>query len=215
MKVLKFGGTSVGTTDNIRKVRDILAGQDGPRVVVVSAFGGITDQIIRVATLASERDDAFREDMNLIAVRHFEAVRDLLTGAHRESTLREVEAMVEEFQDALQGIYLLQDLSNKTLDFLLSFGERLSATIISRFVEGARYVDSREMIHTDSGFGNATVHFEISNRKIREKLGGLKGLAVIPGFVASDDRGRTTTLGRGGSDYTAAIVAAALGADVL
>ena len=215
MKVLKFGGTSVGTTDNIRKVREILAGQKGPRVVVVSAFGGITDQIIRVATLASEREDTFREEMNLIAVRHFEAVRDLMTGARRESTLREVEAMVEEFQDALQGIYLLQDLSNKTLDFLLSFGERLSATIISSFVEGAGYVDSREMIHTDSDFGNATVHFEISNRKIREKLGGLNGLVVIPGFIASDDRGRTTTLGRGGSDYTAAIAAAALGADVL
>jgi aspartokinase/homoserine dehydrogenase 1 len=215
MKVLKFGGTSVGSTDNIRIVKEILSGHDGPRVVVVSAFGGITDQIIRVATLASERDEAFREEMNLIAVRHLEAVRDLMTGSEQESTLLEVEAMIDEFQDALQGLYLIQDLSNKTLDFLLSFGERLSATIISRFVEGARYMDTRKMIHTDSDFGNATVHFEISNRQIREKLGGLKDLVVIPGFVSSDDRGRTTTLGRGGSDYTASIVAAALGADVL
>ncbi len=212
---MKFGGTSVGSTENIRIVKQILGEQSGPCIAVVSAFGGVTDQIIRIATMASERNPAFREEMTTIRDRHSEAVRTLMTGETRESTLREVESLVEEFQEGLQGIYLLQDLSNKTLDFLLSFGERLSATIISRFVDDAVFMDARKLIHTDSDFGNAMVHFDISNRKIREAMEGLNHLAVIPGFVASDDQGRTTTLGRGGSDYTAAIIAAALKADVL
>jgi aspartokinase/homoserine dehydrogenase 1 len=215
MKVLKFGGTSVGSTQNIRIVKQILDGQTVPCAVVVSAFGGVTDHIIRIATLASDRDAAFREEMNLLRDRHFDAVRELMTGETSEFTLKEVESLVGEFQDALQGIYVLQDLSNKTLDFLLSFGERLSATIIARFLNRALFIDSRQLIHTDSHFGNAVVHFDISNNKIRGKLQGLKGLAVLPGFIASDDQGRTTTLGRGGSDYTAAIIAAALKADVL
>ncbi len=215
MKVLKFGGTSVGSTGNIQIVKKILEEQSGPCVVVVSAFGGITDQIIHMATLASERNPAFREEMTTIRERHVEAVKTLISGETCEFTLREVESLVEEFQDALQGIYLLQDLSNKTLDFLLSFGERLSATIIARYVKNAIYIDSRQLIHTDSDFGKATVHFDISNKKIQDKLKDLKTLAILPGFVASDDQGRTTTLGRGGSDYTAAIFAAALHADVL
>jgi len=215
MKVLKFGGTSVGSTTNIRIVREILEKQAVPAVVVVSAFGGVTDEIIRMATLASERDNSFREGMEALRLRHRRAVEELMEGEEQEFTLREVDSLMEEFQDSLQGIYLLQDLSNKTLDFLLSFGERLSATIIARFVKNAVYVDSRKLIHTDSQFGNAKVHFEISDKQILETLGSLKKMAVLPGFIASDDLGRTTTLGRGGSDYTAAIFAAALKAEVL
>jgi aspartokinase/homoserine dehydrogenase 1 len=215
MKVLKFGGTSVGSIENIRIVREILEKQEDPSAVVVSAFGGVTDQIIHMATLASERNTEFRQEAQSLRQRHNDAVNALMEGEFRDFTLREVESLMDEFQDALQGIYLLQDLSNKTLDFLLSFGERLSATIISRFVSNAVYMDCRKMIHTDSYFGNATVHFEISNKRIREQLAGLKNLAILPGFIASDDQGRTTTLGRGGSDYTAAILAAALGAEVL
>jgi aspartokinase/homoserine dehydrogenase 1 len=215
MKVLKFGGSSVGSTDNIRIVRQILEEQDGPCAVVVSAFGGVTDQILRIAAMASERNPAYREEMAVVRERHVDAVKELIAGKNRDQTLKEVESLSNEFQEALQGIYLLQDLSNKTLDFLLSFGELLSATIMARFVEDARFVDSRELIHTDSQFGNALVHYDISNKRIRDKLGSLDGLAILPGFVASDDQGRTTTLGRGGSDYTAAILAAALKADVL
>lgn len=215
MKVLKFGGTSVGTTENIRIVRQILEEQSVPCAVVASAFGGVTDLIIRTATLASERNPEYRNEMITIGDRHFEAVKELMEGDRCEETLRKVDALIGEFQDALQGIYLLQDLSNKTLDFLLSFGERLSATIVASFVEGATYIDSRELIHSDSQFGSAKVHFDISNERIRKKLKGTKQLAVLPGYIAFDDQGRTTTLGRGGSDYTAAIVAAAMKADVL
>jgi aspartokinase/homoserine dehydrogenase 1 len=215
MKVLKFGGTSVGSVANIRIVKGILDQQEGPCAVVVSAFGGVTDQIIRMATLASERDISFRREMADLRKRHVEAVRELVTDEARELCLREVNSLTKELHEALQGIYLLQDLSSKTLDFLLSFGERLSATIIARFVEGAAYVDSRDLIHTDSGFGNATVHFDITNERIRNRINNLTQTVILPGFIASDDRGRTTTLGRGGSDYTAAIIAAATGASVL
>ncbi len=215
MKVLKFGGTSVGTTENIRIVKTILEEQSGPCAVVVSALGGVTDQIIRIATMASERNTAFREEMKIIRDRHTETVKDLMSGEACDATLKEVEAMVDEFQEALQGIYLLQDLSNKTLDFLLSFGERLSATIISSYVDGAVFMDSRQLIHTDSDFGNAKVHFDITYKKIRKEMEKLQKLVILPGFIASDDQGRTTTLGRGGSDYTAAIIAAAQKASVL
>lgn len=129
MKVLKFGGTSVGTTENIRVVKQIIEDQAEPCAVVVSAFGGVTDQIIHIATMASERNTAFREEMKIIRDRHINTVNELMTGKACDSTLEVVESMVGEFQEALQGIYLLQDLSNKTLDFLLSFGERLSATM--------------------------------------------------------------------------------------
>ena len=212
---MKFGGTSVGSTDNIRLVGQILENQESACVVVVSAFNGVTDQIIHTATLASERDPLFRDELIIIRNRHFDAVTTLLEGEQREFTLKEVDSLVNEFQDVLQGIYLLQDLSNKTLDFLLSFGERLSATIISRYVKNATYLDTRQLIHTDSDFGNAKVHFDITNKRIRSKLKVLQQIALLPGFIATDEQGRTTTLGRGGSDYSAAIIAAALRADVL
>ena len=215
MKVLKFGGTSVGSTENIKIVKHILEGQQEHCVAVVSAFGGVTDQIIHLANMASERNTAFREEMNILRTRHFEAVRELMGESGTGPLLEEVDALVEEFQEALQGIYLLQDLSPKTLDFLLSFGERLSATIIASYVKGASYFDARKLIRTDSSFGKATVDFGRTNGFIREALDDLEGHAILPGFISSDAEGRTTTLGRGGSDYTAAIVAAALKADVL
>ncbi len=138
-----------------------------------------------------------------------------MSGERCDFTLREVESLVGEFEDALQGIYLLQDLSTKTLDFLLSFGERLSATIISSFVDEAVYIDSRKLIRTDSEFGNAKVQFDITYSQVKEEMEHLKKIAILPGFIASDQKGETTTLGRGGSDYTAAIIAAAVNANVL
>ncbi len=135
MKVLKFGGTSVGSTENLRIVKKILEGQEQPCAVVVSAFGGLTDQIIQTAKLASTRNKAFKSEVATIRERHLHAVRELMEGESLEFTLLEVESLLNEFGDVLQGVYQLQDLSSKTLDYLLSFGEVLSATILSRFVE--------------------------------------------------------------------------------
>ncbi len=215
MNVLKFGGTSVGSTENIKIVKRILEGQEQACAVVVSAFGGVTDQIIHTANLASEQNQAFRDEITIIRERHFDAVNELLEGERKEFTRNEVDSLLNEFQDVLQGVYQLQDLSDKTLDFLLSFGERLSATIIARYIEGAIYIDSRKLILSDSKFGNATVQFEVSNKQIRSQLKEVHKVALLPGFIATDEHGRTTTLGRGGSDYTAAIIAAAIKADVL
>jgi len=215
MKVLKFGGTSVANAGNISIVRSIVEKQDPGTVLVVSALGGITDQIIRTARTAMERNSEYRDEMELIRQRHHEVMDALLEGDNLRATRLEVDSMIRDLEDLLHGVSLLQDLSDKTMDFLLSFGERLSATIISRYIPGAKFFDSRDLIRTDSGFGRARVDFIATNELIGTALGDLRKFAVLPGFIASDSEGRTTTLGRGGSDYTAAIVAAALEADIL
>ena len=215
MKVLKFGGTSVGSPDNIRQAGRIISSQEAPCVVVVSAFGGITDEIIATAQKAEKRNPAYRESLVRIRNRHFETINELIEGETREFTLKEVDSLINEFQDILQGVYLLEDLSHKTMDYLLSFGERLAATIISRYLPETVYLDSRKMLITDSSFSRAVIDFETSNRRIRERLQGLEQCAILPGFIASDSEGRTTTLGRGGSDYSAAILAAALRSESL
>lgn len=215
MKVLKFGGTSVGSPDNIRQAGRIISSQEAPCVVVVSAFGGITDEIIATARKAEKRNPAYRESLVQIRNRHFETINELIEGETREFTLKEVDSLINEFEDMLQGVYLLEDLSHKTMDYLLSFGERLAATIISRYLPETVYLDSRKMLITDSSFSRAVIDFNTSNRRIRERLQGLEHCAILPGFIASDSEGRTTTLGRGGSDYSAAIIAAALHSESL
>lgn len=215
MKVLKFGGTSVGSPDSIRIVRQIIESQDEACAVIVSAFGGITDMIISTAKKAVEQDPSFKEDLIAFRKRHFDAINELLEEEVREHTLKEVDSLIHEFQDILQGVYLLQDLSDKTMDFILSFGERLSAIIISSYIPEAEYMDARKMILTDSAFTMANVNFQKSEKLIKQQLENLNKAAIIPGFIATDSKGRTTTLGRGGSDYTAAIFASAMKASVL
>ncbi len=215
MKVLKFGGTSVGSADSIRIVKEILEKEEEPCAVVISALGGITDLIITTSRLASRRDPAWQEHSAGIRERHLQVAGELLDGPEQKESLKEITGLMDEFQEILEGVFRLRDLSPKTQDLLLSFGEQLSASIVAHFVSDARFVDARELIRTDSRFGEATVQFEPTNRQIREGIGSMDQMAVIPGFIASDEHGETTTLGRGGSDYTAAIVAAALEAGVL
>ncbi len=205
----------MGAPDRLRIVREIIESQQNGTAVVVSAFGGITDQIITTAWKASLREEGYRDQLKSIRDRHTGTVRSLMEGDKRDHCLEQVNSMLDDFQEVLNGVYQLQDLSEKTLDYLLSFGERLSATIISRFAGNTEYLDSRQLIRTDSRFGNANVLFETTNGQIREQFSKLKNVAVLPGFIGSDDHGRITTLGRGGSDYTAAIVAAAMNAAVL
>jgi aspartokinase/homoserine dehydrogenase 1 len=144
-----------------------------------------------------------------------EIVNDLLSGSIRESATQEVNSMLDEYNEILRGVFQLRDLSPKTMDGVLSYGERLSASIVARYLEDAHHIDARELIRTDSQFGSTTVDMEVSMKAISERRKEYKELTVLPGFIASDAKGETTTLGRGGSDYTAAIVAAALGAKVL
>lgn len=205
----------MGSTDSIRKVRTIIEGQTEPCAVVVSAFSGVTDQILEMAHLAMERDPSYREQLITFRNRHFETVKELLKDENGEFTLREVDSLINEFQDILQGVFLLQDLSKKTMDYLLSFGERLSSLIISRFIPESVYLDTRKLIITNNQYSRAQVLFPESEERIRNRLGALRKYAILPGFIASDQQGKTTTLGRGGSDYTAAIIASAMKATLL
>lgn len=215
MKVLKFGGSSVGSPESIGIVKSIVEGLNGRNVMVVSAFQGITDQLIRMATMARMRDEAYKTEFQQLSERHFDIIRQLIPARVQPSVLAQSKYTLNELEDTLKGIYLLRDLTLKTQDFVLSFGERLSAYIISNIIDGAVFVDSRELIITDSTFGNAKVDFLTSEILIREKLQSINGLVVMPGFIASNANGETTTLGRGGSDYTAAIIASAVNAEQL
>lgn len=215
MKVLKFGGSSVGSAENIRIVKEILENQGVGSVVVVSALGGVTDHIIRTAQMASKRDSAWKEECAAIRERHQQMAERLLEAPEKVTALAETTLMLDEFQEILEGVFSLRDLSHKTMDRLLSFGERLSATLIAYSIKGATYMDARELIRTNNNFGDATVQFEITNQQINRQIGKVDHTVLVPGFIASNAEGETTTLGRGGSDYTAAIIAAALGADVL
>jgi len=205
----------VGTPESVGIVKQIAESQLEPCAIVVSAFGGITDKIISTATRAMAHDPMYKDEMIQIGERHFDMINVLLEGETKNFTKQEVDAHINEFQDILHGVYLLEDLSLKTMDYLLSFGERLSALIISRVIDNATFMDTRKLILTDSNFSNATVQFRDTEKRIRTKLEGLDGRVVLPGFIGYDPNGKTTTLGRGGSDYTAALVAAAMKASVL
>lgn len=222
MQVLKFGGSSVANAENINKVISIVqqASQKDKTVLVVSALGGITDKLITSATLAAAGDESYTEHLAVIEKRHISTVQELIPVARQSSVLSSVKKQCNEIEDICNGIFLLRELSPATKDRVVSFGELLSSQIISaKFTaEGVENVwkDSRELVATDSHFGNAKVDFETTNRQITEFFKGqTQQLYVLPGFIASNTNKSTTTLGRGGSDYTAAILAAAVEADIL
>jgi len=215
MKVLKFGGSSVESSENIRLVKKIIDSQEEKCVVIISAFNGVTDKLIHAALLARDQQAAYQEVALSLRNMHLDLVRDLLKGEVLESATLEVNRLMDEISEILKGVSQLRDLSAKTQDLVLSFGERLSASIVAWFLEKAIYIDARDLIRTNSQFGSVSVDMEHSQKAILDRFKNLDTLSIIPGFIASDPKGETTTLGRGGSDYTAAIVAAALQAEVL
>ena len=216
MKVLKFGGSSVGTTASIRNVKQIVGHQEGQVIVVVSALGGVTDQLIKTAKMASEGNKAYEEELATLTQRHIDLINDNIAKGDRYNALMaQVEQLLGELRDIFQGIYLIKDLSRKTNDTLLSYGERLSSLIVAE-VTGAQWKDSRQFIKTERKQGKHILNADLTNQLVKEQLGNLPKLTLIPGFIATDkNTGEVTNLGRGGSDYTAAIVAAALNAESL
>lgn len=222
MQVLKFGGSSVANAENINKVVSIVkeVSKKDKTVLVVSALGGITDKLITSATLAAAGDESYTEHLAVIEKRHISTVQDLIPVARQSSVLSAVKKQCNEIEDICNGIFLLRELSAATKDRVVSFGELLSSQIMAaKFtadeVENT-WKDSRELITTDTHFGNAKVDFEKTNKKVVEFINSTaKNLVILPGFISSTADGLTTTLGRGGSDYTAAIVAAALDAEIL
>lgn len=222
MKVLKFGGSSVGDPDRIRAIAEILSDLDarGERFcVVVSAFGGATDQLIGMARAAADGDDAWRPSLERFRDRHDRAIRNLTTGERRKRLLSDVRENHKALASLLEGISMVREASLRSMDYVLSFGERNSAFIISRALQevglNAQYLDARLVIKTDKRFGSATVRFEETYERIGNHFRTSGGIQVVTGFIASHSKGLTTTLGRGGSDYTAAILAAGLKADAI
>ncbi len=215
MKVLKFGGSSVGSPEAIRLVKNIIEARNETCVVVVSAFKGITDQILGISEMARSRNEEYAREIEDIRARHHEVVEQLVPIEKKEAVENYVNHLLNEFKDLLYGIFLVGDLTAKTLDHLLSFGERLSSFIITNVMDSATCVDMRHFIRTDSRFGNAQVDVDVTNITIKEMLKTRKGILIVPGFIAANEAGDITTLGRGGSDYTAAIIAGAADAEVL
>ncbi len=215
MKVLKFGGTSVGSAENIQKVREILKGQNEDIIVVVSALGGITDKILSAAKMAAIGTGYFQAELTEINTRHFETIDKLFEGEKQIAVKEQVKHLLDELERIIHGVSLIGELTPKTLDKIVGFGERLSSLIISEYIPAAQWFDSSKLIRTNSDFGKATVNFELTNQLIRTAFVSFSGVAIMPGFISSNEAGDYTTLGRGGSDYTGAIIAAAVDASSL
>jgi aspartokinase/homoserine dehydrogenase 1 len=224
MRVLKFGGSSLATPATIRGVGRILleARRTGPVVAVVSAFQGVTNQLLECARLAERADDAYLGVFDEIARRHRAAVTQLIR-RHRARVRGQVDALLEELRSTLQGIHLLRHCPLRALDMTASFGERLSALIIAAYLDQlhpSEFVDARQLVVTDDQFTHAGVLFQRTNRRTRAHLTRLvrrrRGpIPVVTGFIGATEDGQTTTIGRNGSDYSAAIVGAAIGASVI
>ena len=215
MKVLKFGGTSVATPENIRKVRSIVQSQDDVVVVVVSALGGVTDELVRISALAESADASYLEKLQALRKRHVDACDALLDSGKGGKFLRlAVDSLLNELDSICRGVFLLKVLPEKSRDQILSYGERLSSLIVTAAVGHAELYDSLDFIRMDGGL----VDFPETNRLVAEKFAGYGAgspVAIVPGFIARDLAGDIVTLGRGGSDYTASILASALDASVL
>lgn len=220
MNILKFGGTSVANAENIQRCIEIIKNQKNNRqsVVVVSALGGITDKLLAAATEASNKNEAYKSILSDIENRHMEAIKELIPAVAQSGILSHAKRILNHLETLLDGCFLLGELSERTKDLILSFGEVLSSYIISETLkaqgENCELADSRELIKTNNKFGKAAVNFEMTNLLIQHYFDKNKAtITIMPGFIAESEDGHTTTMGRGGSDYTAAILAAAL--DVL
>ncbi|HEX7583219.1 MAG TPA: aspartate kinase, partial [Prolixibacteraceae bacterium] len=215
MKVLKFGGTSVGSAENIQKVREILMGQVDDVIVVVSALGGITDMILSAAKMAAIGTGYFQAELTEINTRHFDVIENLFEGEKQAEVNEKIQVLLEELERIVHGVSLIGELTPKTLDKIIGFGERLSSLIISEYIPSSQLFDSSKLIRTNSDFGKAIVNFDVTNTLISSAFGSFSGIAIVPGFISSNEAGEYTTLGRGGSDYTGAIMAAAMDASSL
>lgn len=219
MKVLKFGGTSVGSVKSILSLKRIVENEakHQPVVVVVSALGGITDKLLETSQLARIGDDRWKEEFDSMVNRHHKMIDTIIDDTKaREDLFNTVDALLEQLRSIYFGVYLIHDLSEKTQDAIVSYGERLSSNIVATLIRGAKWLDSREFIKTERKNNKHTIAAELTNKLVCDAFSDLSRITVVPGFISMDkDNDETTNLGRGGSDYTASIIAAALDAEVL
>lgn len=223
MKVLKFGGTSVGSVESILNLKKIVEGQDEPVVVVVSALGGITDKLINTSKVAVAGDETYLTSYNEMVERHHQMIDAIITDTKKKETLlATVDDLLGQLKSIYQGVYLIGDLSEKTSNAIVSYGERISSNIVAALIEDAKWYNSLEFIKTKHKQGRNLFSNSVSNPLILDVFGDFKNgttthkVCVAGGFISTDSvTGEVTNLGRGGSDYTAAILAAALDAEVL
>jgi bifunctional aspartokinase / homoserine dehydrogenase 1 len=215
MKVLKFGGSSVGSPEGIKQIEQIIASNKSPLIVVVSAFQGITNQLEDISQLASAKDNNYKKLFSNISQINISAIQQYISVSKQTCILSLVKDMIQQLSNDLENLFNTGNLTLKIHDTILSYGELISANIICNIFDDARYLDSRKLIVTNSDYGNARVNFEATNSNIKKEFENFSGLCIVPGFIASDKAGNTTTLGRGGSDYSAAIYAAALNTELL
>lgn len=219
MKVLKFGGTSVGSIESILSLKQIVLkeAKEQPVVVVVSALGGITDKLIATSQLAIAGDERYRDEFEAIVDRHHKMIDTIITDAKkREDLFNIVDSLLEQLKSIYFGVYLIRDMSEKTQDAIVSYGERLSSNIVATLIKGAKWFDSRDFIKTERKLGKNVLDADLTNKLVRQTFSDLPRISLVPGFISRDkNTGEVTNLGRGGSDYTAAVIAAALDADVL
>ncbi|MCC7222175.1 MAG: aspartate kinase, partial [Chitinophagales bacterium] len=220
MKILKFGGTSVANAERIGRVKDIVLNtltSTDRVVVVVSALGGLTDTLIETAKMAEAGNEAFREKADDIYYRHRQVAEALFASQEIGKVRTFLKDQKQDLENLLHGIFLIKELSPRVLDCVMGYGEMMSSFIvaqyIAKFFADVEFIDSRQVIKTDSEFGSARVDFETTDANLLQTIDKPQGIYVMGGFIASNDRDVTTTLGRGGSDYTAAIVGAALEAE--
>jgi aspartokinase/homoserine dehydrogenase 1 len=221
MKIIKFGGSSIESSKSIKQVFRILEDklQGDEMAVVFSAFGGVTEQLFSLAKMANEGNLAYREVLQALEEKHLALVEELLPSDQKIQVLDFVRQRCQELEDLYHGIYLIKEQSPRTLDYVASFGERLSTFVLAKALESRGiptcFVDAREIIRTDDRFGHARVDEVETTALIQTYFAKHQGIKVVTGFIAATEKGETTTLGRSGSDYTAALLAAALQAESL
>jgi len=228
MKVLKFGGSSMCDANSVKLVKNIIESQGEPCVVVVSAFEGVTYRLLDMAERSIfegiinrfskqkvQSNEWYKTDMQSIYELHFDVVNTLVPETKRTSTLDEVQRLLGEYEDLLQGLYLLQELTPKTRAEILSIGVRISAFILSNIVSNAKYHNTNELIRTNSGYTDAKIDFAETNRLIVERFTNIDHVALLPGYISGDQKGNITNLGKRGADYVAAVIAAAMNASSL
>jgi aspartokinase/homoserine dehydrogenase 1 len=218
MRVLKFGGTSVGTPESLTNVINIVEAISEPTIVVVSALGGITDKLISTAKLAAAGSDEYLPQLDNIILRHRDMIDKMVIAENKDYTSQRVEELLKQISDIYRGISLLNELSERSLDVIVSFGERISSIIVANSIHGAIHKDSLEIVKTEKWFNKNIADTSLTTKLIQENLSNVEGghPIVMGGFISRDrDTNFITNLGRGGSDYTAALVAASLDASVL
>ncbi len=219
MKVLKFGGTSVGSIKSILSLKKIVENEAHQQsvIVVVSALGGITDKLLYTAQLALNGDQGWKTEFDAMVDRHHQMIDAIISDpSSRENLFNVVDSLLDQLKSIYFGVYLIHDLSEKTQDAIVSYGERLSSNIVATLIRGARWFDSRTFIKTERVNEKHTLDSELTYRLVKKTFSDLPHISLVPGFISRDKTTeRTTNLGRGGSDYTAAIIAAALDAECL